>query len=829
MNLNSDFLGDRPERTETRGQTVVSVCDRIIRWTVMALAAFVPVFFLPFTPEVLEFNKQTVIVAGAAVAGLAWIGKMLAERRLEYRRTAVNTIVLLYLAAHAVSAIVSRSRYVSVVGGSGQEMSGLVTVAALAVIYFVVVNGIRTVRALNGVFFALIVGGFLSGLYALLQGLGLFVLPFDFSRSASFNTVGTFGMLCLYQAFIVTLIGGLLMRHEWRFGDGVRGRIAEIAKVAFMAVTAAVGLVLVAMVDFWPVTVSLLAASVLLLGFAVYHARSFRSMGGVIIPTVAVLASVMLLLFRFPASLSYPAEVMPSMKASANIAVQTLRESPFFGSGPATFAHDYAKYRVEEINATAFWNIRFDRGASYFLTMLATTGLLGTLSWLMVAVFLLFSAVRKLLSSDDGTWQLVIGVFAAWFLLFLSKFLYGSTIALEFATWVMTALLVIVHRKDFIRFQFDSSPRAAMSLSFVFVLGLAMAISGGFVWSQRYLAEAGYADAIRISQAGGDMDQVIERLSRSIELNPRNDAYFRNISQAFIAKADQESEKPVTLDRNEGEGEEDYQARLKAAQDERLRRVTSLASDAVNAAKRASEMDPKNVSNWSVLASVYQKLFGISQGADEWAVKSYETAIELEPANPSLHNELGNVYLYQGDVRADEAKKTEAGSEDNVRLEKERDDLYAKAVESLEEAIRVKGDFAVAHFYLGVALDRQGKLKEAIRKMESVLAYSPQDVGVGFQLALLYYRDGRKDDAIGLMEGVVSLSPEYSNALWYLASMYEERGDLEKAIDYVRKVAQLNPDNQEVAGKLAEMEAKKSAPLEGLPVPDPDALPVPVE
>jgi cytochrome c-type biogenesis protein CcmH/NrfG len=810
---------------------VVAFCDKVIKWTLLALAALVPVFFLPFSLEVLELNKQMLLVIGAGIAGLAWVGKMLAERRFEYRKSVVNIIVLLYLGVYALSALFSKNVYMSLAGDFGQQMSGLTTIAAFVVLYFVVINNIRTAERMQELFLAIIIGGFLSGLYGLLQGLGVYLVPFGFAQAPSFNSVGTVGTLAVYQAFIVTLIGGLFLRHDWKSeGKTKLQRGLHIAQAVFMAVTAIIGLFIVAVVDFWPVTVSLLVASMLLIGFAFFHAKALKSMAGVLLPIGALIISLMLLVFRFPVALGYPAEVMPSMKASTQITMQSLREKPFFGSGPGTFLYDYAKHRSADVNATAFWNIRFDRASSQFLTMLATTGLLGALSWLAVALFLLWSAVTTLLKSEEQTWHLLIGMLATWFLLVLSKFLYSSTLSLEFATWMIMALLVVVHRKDFFQVKFDNSPRAAMTLSFIFILGIVFSISGLFVMVQRYAAESRYADAIRMDQVGGDVDQVIDNLAQATRLNTSNDVYVRNLGLALLAKANREAAMPLNLTRGEDETDEAFQARVQAAQADKLRRVATLASNAVNVSKQASDMNPNNVANWSVLASIYQNLFGVSDGADQWAASSYESAIELEPANPSLHNELGKVYLYQADLKAQEAA-AEEGEEEKANLEKERDDLYAKAADSFQKALDNKADFAPAHFFLGVALDRQGKLKEAIQKMEDVLAFSPRDVGVGFQLALLYYRDDRKDDAINLMAGVVRLSPQYSNARWYLASMLEEQGELEAAVAQLEIVQSLNEGNEAVAAKVADLKAQISgeAPADGEAPAEGEELPAPVE
>lgn len=810
------------EAASGEASKVVQFCDKVIRWTIRALAVLVPFFFLPWTIEVVEINKQLILLVGAGVAGIAWLGKMLAQRKFEYRKSVVNLIVALYLAVYLLSALMSKSRYMSLVGDFGQEKAGLITVAAFVLLYFVVINNIKTAKELGRLFMSIMIGGAVTAIYTLLQGLGLFVLPFAFAKSASFNGLGTVTATSIYLAFIVTLAGGLLMSGH--------NKVAENKKLTlvyniFLIATSVISLFVIAMVDYWYVTVCLLVASALLIAFAFVHAKSVKGMGGVLLPISALVVSLLLLVFNLPVKLGFPAEVMPSMKASVDISLKTLREAPFFGSGPGTFIFDYSKYHSSDVNQTVFWNIRFDRASTRFLSLLATAGLLGAISWLAVVLFLLYSVGRKLIKADEEKWHLIIGIFAAWFLLVVAKFLYSSTLALEFFFWLTMALLVIVHRNDWFSVKFEHSPRAAMMLSFVFILSLVAAVSGLVVEIQRYASEVKYASAIRMDQAGGDIDQVVDGLAQAADLNKANDVYLRNLALALLAKANKEASMPVHLVKEEGENDDTFKNREAAAKSDKVQLVASLAANAVNIAKRATDINPSNVAGWSVLGSVYQNLFGVTEGADEWAVKAYEKAIELEPANPALYTELGKVYLYQANVQAQEATKEGADKEE---AEKRKNDLLSKAADVLTKASEMKSDYAPAHYQLAIAYDLQGKLKESIAKMERVLLYNNQDVGVGFQLAMLYYRDDRKDDAVKLLEAVVKVAPNYSNARWYLAAMYEEKGDaenLDKAITQVEKVAELNKDNEDIAKKLEDLKAKKANPAAAATA----ELPAPVE
>jgi tetratricopeptide (TPR) repeat protein len=508
------------------------------------------------------------------------------------------------------------------------------------------------------------------------------------------------------------------------------------------------------------------------------------------------------------------------MKASSNIATQTLREHAFFGSGPGTWIYNYAEYHSPEINKTAFWNVRFDRASTHFFTLLPTIGLLGTLTWLMVLLFLLGSAGRKLLRADERTWHILIGVFSAWSLLLVSKFVYSSTFTLEFMFWLMMALLVVVHKHDFYSVRFERSPRAAMIVSFVFILGVVFSVSSLFVVGQRYMGEVHYTKALAADQTGGNIDEVLNELGKAASLNQNNDVYLRNLAVALLGKSNRLINEPLGLTQDEGESDEDFNGRQRVEAENRLRAASQLTADAVNIAKRATEINPSNVANWSVLGSVYRGLIGTTDGAANWSLESYKTAIEREPNNPTLHTSVGELYMVQANTAAaglqteDEEAKAEA--------QKEVDELLVKAVDSFNKALELKPDHGPAHFSLALALDQQGKLDEAITKMENVVRLNPRDVGVGFQLALLYYRNDQKEEAIRLLESVIQLSPNYANARWYLSAMYDEAGESDLAIAQLEKVLELNPSSELVQQKLAELKGET-------PAFDDDDLPPPIE
>jgi tetratricopeptide (TPR) repeat protein len=227
------------------------------------------------------------------------------------------------------------------------------------------------------------------------------------------------------------------------------------------------------------------------------------------------------------------------------------------------------------------------------------------------------------------------------------------------------------------------------------------------------------------------------------------------------------------------------------------------------------------VDNWANAAIVYQAIASFWPGADEVAVKYYQDALVREPNNPVFYDEIGKIYI----LRADAYRTMLSAKDEKVRTDAEnkaRAELD-KANEALNQAIQIKPDFALAHYNLAILYQRQGRLKEAITKMEQVLTVNNRDVGVGFQLAMLYYQNGDKDKAQSVLEQILKLDPSYSNASWYLAALYEDAGRYDDALAQVKSLQSAYPDNQMISQRVAQIakERDEKSKPKAQPMPQP--------
>lgn len=756
-----------------------------------ALVAITPLLFLPFTVDALELSKQTFLIFFVLLAAVAWAGRAIALRQFVLWRSWLHLVVLMFVIGYGITSFFSLDKYLSFAGNFGQMQWAFSSIVAFILLYFIVVNHVRGTTKIYNYALAFLASSIIAAAFGLLQMLGVF--PFgalwDFTQAKTFNTVGTINSFGVYMTLPLVLSASLtvLKCKDQLCVLGKSGIKHSWAK-ALVWISLFVSLLVAIIVDFWVIWAAILFGTGLLVLLSVLRTRQIDHPVKIVVPTVLVILSVFLLLFRTPLNLSLPAEVSPSARASWEIARQTLQSYPLFGTGPGTWIFDYSKYRPAGVNQTQFWTARFERGLSTFLSLPAMIGLVGIGLWLILLISGVVKSASHLVSEkNDDAWQAYLTVFTVWATTAFVGFLYNYNFTHHFAFWFFLALLVSLVARGTVHWDTRASVGKSAALSLVFIFVVVGAISGMWVSVQRLASDFRYWQSVTFYREGKPVQSSIDALQSAVALNKWSDVYLRNLSQAYLIRSSQE---------------------LQAAPDaERAKKVNASVSLAVETARRATELSPANVDNWGNFAAVLQAISPFTRGADEQAIKMYREAEQREPNNPVFANEIGKLHVLRSDAHRqllqsnDQKMRKEA--EANIKTELE------KAAEALNQSLQIKGDYAPAHYNLGLVYERQGRIKDAIVKLEQVLQVENQNVGIAFQLSILYYRNNEKDKSQNVLEQIVNFDPSYANARWYLSWIYEERNRLDDAIVQMKKLKELMPDNPNVDQRLAYLEGLK--------------------
>jgi tetratricopeptide (TPR) repeat protein len=427
------------------------------------------------------------------------------------------------------------------------------------------------------------------------------------------------------------------------------------------------------------------------------------------------------------------------------------------------------------------------------MTVASNLGVAGLVAWLAVIVVGVWkSAVHLIVSrkKNDEAWVFGMVVSVAWLTTAAGIMFYGASLSLLLLFWLLFALLIRTTSDENIELSFKASPRSGLVLTFAFVILIVLSLAGWFISGTRLYSDSSLTAASAMD-AGTKDDAVIRNLENALRMDPQSDTIARNLSQAYLIKI-QQLFNDTKMD-----------ATAKGTQ------VQNLTASAIKAATAATQLGPKNISNWSQLGAVYEAIGSYVSNAPDQAIAAYQRAADLDPTSPVHPTSIGRMYLSMAGMVMNGAKDSK---DEAVKAEakKKSDDMLTRSLASLEKALSLKSDYAPASYQISIVYDAQGKIKEAVASLEKVLMANPTDIGVGYEMASLYYRDNQKDKAQSVLEEVVKQSSTFANARWLLALIYEEKQQYDNAITQIQEILKNNADNKDVQAKLQALQDEKA-------------------
>ncbi|MBF8280642.1 MAG: SLEI family protein [Candidatus Magasanikbacteria bacterium] len=735
----------------------------------LAAVFLMPLFVLPFTSEVYEFNKQFLLYGLTLIAFLLWLVRGIFMRQFTIRRTLLDIPILVLLGALLLSSVLSVDRRLSFFGDFAYLDRGFLTFAFLFLFYFLVVQTFESLKGAMTLVVTFLLSGLAASIFFLLKALDL--VSFNFLNLPGLNTVSSsHTIFAVFVASVFLLSLSILLVKKTAVLVDVIGVLALLASAATLVLT---GFPLV-----WILTA---------IGLFFVLVVAMSQMEASRIPVISLVfalfvVSVLFIFLGEPDILKtrLPIEISLSSQTSWDIAWGAFSQNArhfFFGSGPSTFLYDFSQFRPQSFNMNALaWSLRFREPYSLFFAVMAEWGILGILSFFFVVLMglgIIFAAwmrrhsrqmhaVREELGDKIYlAYLLPFGVAPVWLLVLIAMFLMnlGSVLFLTF--WIFLAIFLVSSR-GYVQvisekiYSLKTSPQYVLASSFAVILVFTAAIVLGVYLGRFYGAEVVYAKAQRISAGPASVDERIAMLQRAITLNETRIDYHLLLSDAYLLKARFVSEKPGA----------DAQT------------IASYVGAAVNQAQRATEISPQNVNTWELLANNYVNASGLANTTD-FALKAFQRAAELEPTNPTLQLNIGRLYF---SVR---------------RLED------AKA--GFESAITLKPDFLIAYQSLAILNEANGDLPGALVAMERGIQYAMRSPEYLFQIGRLYFNRGKGNDLAAAelaFRTALQIEPRYADALYALGVLAERVGKKTEAVQFYKAVQELDPANKDILKKL---------------------------
>lgn len=605
-----------------------------------------PLLFTTFTTDAFVLPKQILLIGVSLLVFLLLGLKSIADKRVTIRRSPYDLPLLLFLGVNLLGSILSVNK--------AESLTAFVSLFFAVSLYFLFTNTVKSAKALTIVILAFLEGALLSSVWFALNFFKLY-LPIQAAKSQLFTPLGSLLDLAVYVSAALALLFYLFF--YWRSQEKIKLNKLPGKSLAILAVFGLKALVLLGV-----------------LGLSIY--------------SIVKLQRPVILPFETGFQVAF---------ASISQDLQRWILSFLFGSGFGTFASDFAKFKLAAFNQSQYWNLTFFRSSSFVLELLATTGVLGLLSYLY-----LFYKVLKSSALPAGRQVFIplLYLVALSFvlpmsstivvLLFAVLGIYGSLKALsdknlpagrqdffdvQLALVTLQSGLVQVSQND------KRETRHGLSKllpTLVFLLILAVAGFLGTLSAKYIFANKIFQESL-IAANSNKGSEAYTKQSQALNLASYNDAYQRVFSQTNLALANSLSSQTP-------------KGASPSAQTQQT--IYTLIQQSINSARLATSLSPNTSLNWQNLSGVYRSLIGFGKNADQFAILAQQQAIALDPTNPQEYLNLGGLYFQLN--------------------------LWDKAAEQFRAAINLKPDFANGYYNLSHALSQKGDLKGALEQMEIV-------------------------------------------------------------------------------------------------------------
>lgn len=243
-------------------------CDKVIEAGWLAALVVIPLFFNIYSQRVFEPDKLSLLRSIALMMGVAWIIRVVEDwrnpapsvgdgreslpegspaRRSIWQRVVKTPLVLptlLLILVYLVSTALSVVPSVSLLG-SYQRLQGTYTTLSYIVIFFLMLQGLRTKQQLNRVVTVTILVSFPIALYGLVQHFGMDPLPWG--GNVTDRVASNMGNAIFVAAFLIMVLPLTMARlmENWKEATGKLDLLdAVVGLVAFVLLA---GVVLVGM------------------------------------------------------------------------------------------------------------------------------------------------------------------------------------------------------------------------------------------------------------------------------------------------------------------------------------------------------------------------------------------------------------------------------------------------------------------------------------------------------------------------------------------------------------------------------------------------------
>lgn len=640
----------------------------------------------------------------------AWIFKTFQQKKLILKTTPLDIPLLLFLVANILSTIFSIDPHTSIWGYYSRSNGGLLSLISYLLLYYAFVSNFTKEDVFKFLKAALL-GGFLVSLWAIPEHFGAspscLILTGEANASCWVQDVQARVFATLGQPNWLAAYLGMLIFPAFYF------LLSSTKKSSFILYSIFLNLFYLAFTFTYSrgATLGLIAGLGVFIGSLTFvHLKggqiNTKKLGivlGSFLMTTLVFGSA-LTSFKLISKFSPPprpaltSTVAPKPTTtqlenggteSGTIrlivwrgALEIFKHYPIFGSGVETFAYSYYNFRPQEHNMVSEWDFLYNKAHNEFLNYLATTGLMGFLSYMAIIVTFFIWSARKILNKDPN-YLIITAVLAAYTFYLVQNFFGFSVVIIALFFYIFPALVFVATDSTsdklpkFFNFYSVLIKRLSKDSLGKVTQVATLLVLGFFILKlfEYYRADILFASGSQANDSGSPITAYTE-LAKAVTLNPNEPLYKSELGYAAATSAVLLSDQDATTS-----GE--------------------LKDQAVKQTELSLQISPKNLSLLRTATRTYYILSTIDESFGQKSLEALDKAITLAPTDAKL--------LYNKAVILNQFGKSDS------------------VVSTLEEAIKLKPNYREARLALAEGYFKLNQKDKSQQELQEILKFIPND------------------------------------------------------------------------------------------------------
>ena len=366
-----------------------------ILWSFHALLFIVPLIFLPITSELFEFNKMIVTYILTIFIAFFWLSRMAFEGRIIFKRTILDIPISIFLLTQFISLLFSIDVRTSWFGYYSRFNGGFLSLFSYAILYWSAVSNLEP-KNVKSLLSATLSSAILVSTWGFLERLGI-----DASwwvqdvQNRVFSTLGQPNWLAAYLCALMFIPLSEYLKSK---------KISQFLLFSFfflilLFTRSRSGLLAfgIGSVVFWGMQykfkplINFLLFSFFILLSLIFISNPIRDLS-----IKSTQSSEPAVGTALETGGTESGSIRKIVWSGALKIWQASSKNFWLGTGPETFAMSYYQYRPMEHNNTSEWELLYNKAHNEYLNYLATTGILGLVSYLLLLVIMGYSIVSNL-------------------------------------------------------------------------------------------------------------------------------------------------------------------------------------------------------------------------------------------------------------------------------------------------------------------------------------------------------------------------------------------------------------------------------------------------